>query len=263
MTAYTADKFLYKEFPAHVNDRKTLYPDTLGIVRILSGETVWHIGQETLRAKPDDLIFLCDLEFRQRLWCSPDLRISTFSFPVSLLNGIGSTECLRVFYGRGKAFTHRLTSSSLLSVYRAIREEITSETPSRDMLMGYTLQLLAGAAREYDRIPDALTRERPDMSTFTRIAASVAYIHDHLTEPLSVRLLAEQAHISEGHYARMFTKYVATTPADYIARCRIHLFESKRSLGDTVLDTAFACGFTSASGFYKTYNRIVGHPPTK
>ena len=48
MTAYPADKFLYKEFPAHVNDRKTIYPDTLSIIRILSGETVWHINHETL-----------------------------------------------------------------------------------------------------------------------------------------------------------------------------------------------------------------------
>lgn len=263
MTEYRTDKFLYKEFPALSNDRKTLFPDTLGVIRILSGETLWNIGQETLTAKTGDLIFLCDLEFRQRLWCSPDLCISTFSFPVSLLNGIGSAECLRVFYGRGKAFTHRLVSPKLLAVYNAIRDEIMSNAPSRDMLMGYTLQLLAGAVREYEQMPDALTRERPDMSAFTRIAASVDYIHSHLTEPLTVGMLAEQAHISEGHYARMFAKYVATTPADYIARCRINLFESRRSLGDTVLDTAFACGFTSASGFYKTYNRIVGHPPTK
>lgn len=263
MIEYTADKFLYKEFPAHINDRKTIFPDTLGIIRVLSGETLWNIGQETLTAKTGDLIFLCDLEFRQRLWCSPDFCISTFSFPVSLLNGVGSAECLRVFYGRGKAFTHRLASPQLLDIYRAIRTEITGREPSRDMLLGYTLQLLVGAAREYDRIPNALTRERPDMSAFTRIAASVAYIHDHLTEPLSVGRLAEQAKISEGHYARMFAKYVMTTPADYIARCRVSLFESKRSLGDNILDTAFACGFTSASGFYKTYNRIVGHPPTK
>lgn len=263
MTVYSSDKFLYKEFPADTNEFKNHYPDALGIIRILSGETVWNIGQETLHAKKDDLIFLCDLEFRQRTWVSPDFRISTFSFPVSLLNGVGSAECLRVFYARGKAFTHRLSSAPLLAIYNAIRAEITGNEPSRDLLLGYTLQLLVEAAREYDRQPGALTRERPDMTAFTRIAASVAFIHAHLTEPLSVDMLAEQAKISNGHYARMFSKYVMTTPADYIARCRVSLFESKRSLGDNILDTAFACGFTSASGFYKTYHRITGHAPTK
>ena len=62
----------------------------------------------------------------------------------------------------------------------------------------------------------------------------------------------------------MFRKYVSITPADYIARCRIKRFLSLMSEGnENILDTAFACGFVSASGFYKTFRRICGHAPTE
>ena len=263
MGVYSTDNFTYKEFPANTNNFKLHHPKTLGIIRVLSGETRWQIGQETLHAKEGDLIFMHNLEFHQRIWVSPDLQLASFAFPALLLNSVGSAECLRVFYSRGNAYTHRLFAPPLLSLHQAIRAEIMRSDPSRDMLLGYTLQILTEASREYDRIPNALTHNHSDMTIFNRITASVAYIHEHLTEPLSVSELAKHAHISEGHYTRMFSKYVMTTPADYIARCRVSLFESKRILSNTILDTAFACGFTSASGFYKTYNRITGHPPTK
>ena len=243
-------------------ERACIY-DGLTISRVTSGSGVWQIGGEICNVKTGDLIFLSNLEPRRVI--SGFIGLEAFSINAAILPSAGALECLRVFYGRGQTFTHAIRSDELLRIYQTIREESLSASPSFVLLLAYAIELLIGANRHYDeRYPDALEKNfRCDAITVGAIAASAAYINEHLTADLSVAELAKLAGMSEGHYTRMFRKYVSVTPIDYIARCRIKRFLSLMSEGKAnILDTAFACGFTSSSGFYKTFRRICGRAPT-
>lgn len=243
----------------------------LGVSRITGGSGTWQIGAELCRVKEGDLVFLSNLEPRQTM--SGSFTLEAFAIGTNTLTNAGALDCLRVYYGRRQSFTHVIQSDKLVRIHDAIREEITSPAPSFSLILAYAIELLIGAGRLYDeRFPDALDQQfrckdqqfRCDSTTFGAIAASAAYINENLTADLRVEELAKLAGMSEGHYTRMFRKYVFVTPVDYIARCRVKRFLTlySESKGN-VLDTAFACGFTSASGFYKAFRRICGHAPTE
>ena len=235
----------------------------LGVSRITGGSGTWQIGAELCQVKEGDLVFLSNLEPRQVM--SGPFALETFGIGVHTLPNAGALDCLRVYYGRRQSFTHVIQSERLARIHEAIREEITSPAPSFPLILAYAIELLIGAGRFYDEhLPDALDKQfRCDSTAVGAIAASAAYINENLTADLRVEQLARLAGMSEGHYTRMFRKYVSVTPVDYIARCRVKRFLTlySESKGN-VLDTAFACGFTSASGFYKAFRRICGHAPS-
>lgn len=253
----------YKEFSAPVNDSFHKF-DELCVVRILSGSTVWQIGNETVRAQTGDLIFLSNLEFRRRMQASPDLTIAAFSFSPSFLSTLDVGDCLRCFYSRGSRFTHKITAPSLLAVYDKIGAEMRG-AQAQGLLLAYTVELLTLAERFYDeQLPGALGRISCAGSPgIGAIAASLAYINSHLTEPLTVGVLAGAASMSEGHYSRLFRKFVSLTPIEYIRERRIALFLATVQAGETnILESAYASGFTSASGFYKAFSEVCGCTPS-
>lgn len=240
-----------------------LYPE-LCVTQITEGEGIWQIGSEACQIKAGDLVFLSNLEPRRLL--DGIIGIRTFSCDAASLGQAGAADCLRVFYGRSPTFSHVLTAPELLSFCDRYREEVLQDEGqvSFCLLTAYTVELLIGAQRAYDRQqPGALTENFScDRNTASAIAFSAAYINEHLTEPLRVPDLAARVGMSTGHYTRMFRKYISLTPADYIARCRMQRFLSGTEEDGNVLDRALACGFSSSSGFYKTCHRlgIVGKP---
>lgn len=255
---------IYTETHVGVLPKPVIFPG-ICITRVTGGSGAWQIGGELCQIKKDDLIFLSNLEPRRIVSDSGDLSIAAFSFMNALPASVGAEECLRVFYSRSKSFTHVLDSPALVKLHESVRNEILLENPSPGLILAFAIELLVLAGREYDKkLPGSLDANfRCDGTTAAVIAASAAYICDHLTEPLRVSELAGRAGMSVGHYTRMFVKYASMTPADYIAHCRIRLFCSMfRGGKSNVLDTALACGFTSSSGFYKTYRRVCGHAPT-
>lgn len=236
--------------------------DALGVSRVIRGSGTWQIGSEFCQVKAGDLIFLSNLEPRRVTTGSFELE--SFSMNTATLPNTGVPECLRVYYGRCRLFSHVIQSENLIRIHEAIREEMLSSSPSFALILAYAVELLIGAGRLYDECcPGALDEQfRCDAASAAAIAASAVYINENLSSDLRVDELAKLAGMSEGHYTRMFRKYACITPVDYIARCRVKRFLSLMSAGSTnILDTAFACGFTSASGFYKTFRRICGHAP--
>ena len=255
-------RLYYKEFSASVNEAHNRF-DELCVVRVLQGSTVWQIGNERVSATAGDLIFLNNLESRRRITVTADLRLAAFSFPVSFLTAVGAMDCLRPFYGRGAAFTHKLIAPHLLAFYDAIRAQM-KEGGAPYVILAHAILLLTGAVKRYDEAhPHALLQEwQRNIFGIGAIADSLHYIHNNLAAVLSVGLLAKRAGMSEGHYTRLFHKLVSVTPIEYIAARRAEQFLSLMCAGEkSVLEAAFACGFTSASGFYKTFSRLYGCTP--
>ena len=238
----------------------------LGIARVVSGSGTWQIGSELCSIRKGDILFLSNLDPRRVTSASHDLFLETFNFNTATLPSAGVGDCLRVYYGRKKGFTHVIHAPELYPYYDTVREEFLSDSPIYSLLLACAIEILIGAGRYYDRVyPGTLETDfRCDSTSVGAIAASAAYINENLTADLRVEMLAKLAGMSEGHYTRMFRKYVQLTPVDYIARCRVKRFLSQMGEGrGNILDIAFACGFTSASGFYKAFHRICGHAPSE
>jgi AraC-like DNA-binding protein len=82
-------------------------------------------------------------------------------------------------------------------------------------------------------------------------------------QPLDIPALAKVTHTSEAHFLRTFRATFGETPHRYLQRRRIEramflLRETDRSVSEICLDV----GFASLGTFSRTFQEIVGDPPT-
>lgn len=96
------------------------------------------------------------------------------------------------------------------------------------------------------------------------IAKTIAYISSHLTDDLSVDLLASNASLSVYHFIRIFKKGTEFTPHEYVINTKINT--AKFMLRNTrmpIKDICYRSGFSSESVFCTSFKKYVGVTPFK
>ena len=83
-------------------------------------------------------------------------------------------------------------------------------------------------------------------------------------EPLDVPALARIALMSPAHFSRQFRAAFGETPHRYLQRRRIErACAMLRDSSNTVTEIALAVGFDSLGTFSRTFNTVIGRPPTQ
>lgn len=99
--------------------------------------------------------------------------------------------------------------------------------------------------------------------THRGIGRALTFVNDHLTEPMSLSHVAEEARLSRFHFCRLFRRLVGISFREYVHALRID--RAKILLADqgqTVTEVAYRTGFNDLSHFDKVFNRVVGVSPT-
>ena len=94
-----------------------------------------------------------------------------------------------------------------------------------------------------------------------RFGALTDWIRDHLTEPLGVDQLAEQAAMSPRNFARAFAREVGMTPAKAVEHLRVEAARERVESGEPVERVAEAVGFGEAERMRRAFVRAFGQPP--
>jgi AraC family transcriptional regulator len=88
------------------------------------------------------------------------------------------------------------------------------------------------------------------------------YIDQHLTEPITLHMLANAAGYSPWHSARLFKELTGKTPFDYIRALRLSQAAVRlRDQDVRVVDVAFDFVFDSHEGFTRAFSREFGMTP--
>ena len=90
----------------------------------------------------------------------------------------------------------------------------------------------------------------------------LGYIDEKLAEPVGVRELASQVHMSPFHFARRFKQAVGTPPHAYITHVRIE--RAKRLLSGSnlpLIEVATRVGYRTQAHFTGVFHRYVGTTP--
>lgn len=90
----------------------------------------------------------------------------------------------------------------------------------------------------------------------------LSYIDEKLAEPVGVRELASQVHMSPFHFARRFKQAVGTPPHAYITHLRIE--RAKALLSGTnlpLLEVATRVGYRTQAHFTGVFHRYVDTTP--
>lgn len=89
------------------------------------------------------------------------------------------------------------------------------------------------------------------------------YIHEHLSEPMTLAEVADVAAMSMHHFLRSFKAAMGRTPGRYILETRVEA--ACRMLATTTIplaEVALACGFGTQSHFTTAFKEIVGKTPS-
>jgi AraC family transcriptional regulator, transcriptional activator FtrA len=96
-----------------------------------------------------------------------------------------------------------------------------------------------------------------------RIARSVAWALAHLAEPLTVGVLARQAHMSPRTFLRHFTRTTGTSPIRWLIRQRVQAsLALLESTGDPVEQIAAAVGFDTAVTYRHHFAAMMRTSPS-
>lgn len=90
------------------------------------------------------------------------------------------------------------------------------------------------------------------------------FIHQHLTEPLDLKQVAESANLSSCYFCRKFKESTGMTFTTYVARTRVEA--AKKLLANPqvrVSEVAFEVGFQSLTHFNRVFKEISGLSPTR
>jgi transcriptional regulator GlxA family with amidase domain len=90
-----------------------------------------------------------------------------------------------------------------------------------------------------------------------RIGRSIAYMVEHLDQPLQVSTLAAQASVSPSHYFALFKRQTGTAPIDFFIRLRMnHARELLDSTCSSVKEVAATMGYDDPFYFSRVFKSV-------
>jgi AraC family transcriptional regulator len=131
---------------------------------------------------------------------------------------------------------------------------------SRLMVDSLTCQLSVHILRRHAHV---LFREPGrEQLTYAQQRAVRDYVHEHLSEGISLDDLAGAAGLSRFHFARCFRQTTGTSPHEFVVRERVARAEVLlRRTHDPLLDIATRCGFADQSHMTRVVKKHLGRTP--
>lgn len=95
------------------------------------------------------------------------------------------------------------------------------------------------------------------------ITTLIRFINEHLSEELSLDLLATQVNFSTYHVCRIFKQFTCLTLSEYIVSKRIEMAKFLLRGNDTISEICQKVGFNNYSYFYKVFKQYTSYAPNE
>ncbi|WP_260391551.1 helix-turn-helix domain-containing protein, partial [Aeromonas enteropelogenes] len=87
------------------------------------------------------------------------------------------------------------------------------------------------------------------------------YLLAHLAEPVTLAELAQEAGLSEYHFARMFAQSLGCPPHRYLLELRLKRAKQLLAGNEPLASIAIQCGFSSQGHFGNRFREAFGLSP--
>lgn len=176
------------------------------------------------------------------------------------MNMLNPEECWNALQRRDKAQDGRFFFGVLTTgVY--CRPACPARTPLRRNVRFYETP----AAAEADGLRPCLRCRPLDSSPAEGHAAVVrelcGYIESNLDRPLTLRELAERAHLSPTYLQRLFLSVAGVSPKKYADSCRMQKLKGELRTSKDVAQAVYGAGFGSSSRVYERAGTRLGMTP--
>ena len=95
------------------------------------------------------------------------------------------------------------------------------------------------------------------------LSLALSFVGENFMQPITVKDIAEAAHISVNTLERKFIKSLKTTPNYYLREKRLANAVKLLSKGESVTDSCLKSGFSDCSGFINLFKKRYGLTPLK
>lgn len=106
--------------------------------------------------------------------------------------------------------------------------------------------------------------EHPVSISSSIIEDTVAFINEHLTDPLTLEDLAAEVSLSPFYFSRLFKRETGFSPHEYVITARVNTAKFLlKSSDSSIKDICFSTGFASESSFCTTFKKITKTTPSE
>jgi len=234
-----------------------VYLGNAGIFKINGKEYLIRLGDIALinMFDPHTLIYNKNTYYeRFSISIDPNLLLS-FNTAQSNLLDIFSKDNRNypIFHVEGKCFDK----------YLRILEQYRDQKPAHGKYIFEKALIHQLASYLFSDCYDCIHFDNTDSRHVSMIAKLVDYINNHLSEDLSLGVLAQEVSYSEYYICRIFKKVTNYTLTNYIVEKRIAQAAHYLTGDMTINKAAEKVGFNNYSYFYKTFKRYMGMNPAE
>jgi len=157
---------------------------------------------------------------------------------------------------------HSVADSVIVDYATTFRAELAADVPTgalyaETLTVGLVLHLLANYGVAKPKVPSP----RGKLTSF-QLRSVVDFIRSQLDKDLSLIALAECAHISPFHFARLFRATVGVPPHQFVLRLRLQRAMRLIKAGQlTLAQIAIECGFHDQPHFARTFQTVFRMTP--
>ena len=274
MSNYQKKGYLLQEFrifrlqDAQLGEIPFHYHDFHKILFFLSGMVDYTIEGKTYPLKPRDIVFVSAGEIHRPVVkeTSPYERIVIYVSPSLFLryqrNQTDLEECFRIARKHSHVM-HVPTGKSHDLLYHMEKLEKTAHEQEfaqglyTEILFVEFMILLTRALRTHEM------NATHEASYDEKIQALLRYIHEHLTDPLSIDELAETTFLSKYYLMRHFKSETGYSIHQYINSKRLLLARSLLSGTSPITEIYYQCGFQDYTTFSRAFQRMFRMSPTE
>lgn len=148
---------------------------------------------------------------------------------------------------------------SILDSVKTIYKLNQEQTPAYEMFICSHLFQVMGNLLRYSEQILQVNRHTEHSQQMRNV---LDYIHTYYTKPITIRDLANIAHVSESELCRLFKRFFHCTVFSYILECRVRKgTELLLNSEESVTQIAYLCGFSSTSYFIRQFREHMGCTP--
>lgn len=235
---------------------------------LLNGEMEFYIDDSRFRISPGTLVTINDYEIHKAVLISgEEYKRCYIHIPPRYFQKFSSaiTDLSRCFYKHqpGKSNVFILTPEQnrfFLRQFQRMADLRLSRPFGYDLLIESCLiQILVMVSTLFHSGDTALIGS--ELSYSPPVAQTVAYIAEHLGDPISLDQLSDSCALEKHYLCRLFKKETGITPFHFILLKRISLAKLLLSQGNSVTETCFRAGFQNYNNFITSFKKMTGTTP--
>ena len=184
--------------------------------------------------------------------------------PIEQFDNLADQYNLSKSLVRSVQYVGGLNDDLIRQVGISVLNELSEQTAASRMVAEMSsLMLATRLIQNYvdrdliDRIAGGPARLEP-----ARMRRVLDYIDQHLEDDISISELAQVAHLSEFHFARVFATTMGMPPQRYVSQRRLAAAKKMIGVGKLPLsEIAFRSGFSSQASFTRAFRRATNMTP--